>query len=129
MAAVARPGSDDTARKSRHKKTDFSKPARKDHGDAVVARGPKPPYKPRDGERPAYKGKSEGKPGGFKGKPGGGKPGGFKKADDGRPAKPRASANDTSKRFVPPGGKPAGRKGPGGKGGGQPPRRGGPKSG
>ena len=128
MAPVARPGSDDTARKSRHKKTDFSKPARKDHGDAVVARGPKPPYKPRDGERPAYKGKSDGKPGGFKGKPGG--KGGFNKADDSRPAKPKASANDTSKRFVPPGGKPAGRKGPGGKGrpgGGQPPRRGGPK--
>ncbi len=129
MAPVAQPGSDDTARKSRHKKTDFSKPARKDHGDAVVARGPKPPYKPRDGERPAYKGKSDGKPGGFKGKPGGGgKPGGFKKADDGRPAKPRASANDTSKRFVPPGGKPAGRKAPGGKGGAQPPKRGGPKA-
>ncbi|MCK0119826.1 DEAD/DEAH box helicase [Loktanella sp. F6476L] len=128
MAPVARPGSDDTARKSRHKKTDFSKPARKDHGDAVVARGPKPPYKPRDGERPAYKGKSDGgKPGGFKGKPGG-KSGGFKKSDDGRTAKPRASAGDTSKRFTPPGGKPGGRKGPGGKGGGQPPRRGGPKS-
>ena len=128
MAPVARPGSDDTTRKSRHKKTDFSKPARKDHGDAVVARGPKPPYKPRDGERPAYKGKSDGgKPGGFKGKPGG-KSGGFKKSDDGRPAKPRASAGDTSKRFTPPGGKPGGRKGPGGKGGGQPPRRGGPKS-
>jgi len=60
MAPVARPGSDDTTRKSRHKKTDFSKPARKDHGDAVVAKGgkpAKPPYKPRDGERPAYKGK------------------------------------------------------------------------
>jgi ATP-dependent RNA helicase DeaD len=128
MAPVAKPGSDDTARKSRHKKTDFSKPARKDHGDAVVAKGAKPPYKPRDGERPAYKGKSDSKPGGFKGKPGGGKPGGFKKSDDGRPAKPRASANDTSKRFVPPGGKPGGRKGPAGKGGGQPPKRGGPKA-
>jgi ATP-dependent RNA helicase DeaD len=128
MAPVARPGSDDTKRKSRHKKTDFSKPARKDHGDAVVARGPKPPYKPRDGERPAYKGKSDGKPGGFKGKPGG--KGGFKKSDDSRPAKPKASANDTSKRFVPPGGKSAGRKGPGGKGRPgvvQPPRRGGSK--
>jgi len=42
MAPVARPGSDDTTRKSRHKKTDFSKPARKDHGDAVVAKGGKP---------------------------------------------------------------------------------------
>ena len=127
MAPVAKPGTDDTARKSRHKKTDFSKPARKDHGDAVVARGAKPPYKPRDGERPAYKGKSDG----FKGKPGGGKSGGFKKSDDGRPAKPKASANDTSKRFVPPGGKPGGRKGPAGKGrpgGGQPPKRGGPKA-
>ena len=135
MAPVARPGSDDTKRKSRHKKTDFSKPARKDHGDAVVAKGAKPPYKPRDGERPAYKGKSDGKPGGFKGKSDGfkGKPGGkggFKKSDDGRPAKPKASASDPSKRFTPPGGKPSGRKGPGGKGrpgGGQPPRRGGGK--
>ena len=129
MPAVARPGSDDTARKSRHKKTDFSKPARKEHGDAVVAKGAKPPYKPRDGERPAYKGKSDGKPGGFKGKLRG--KGGFKKSDDGRPAKPRVKASDTSKRFTPPGGKPAGRKGPGGKGkpgGGQPPRRGGGKS-
>lgn len=128
MAPVAQPGSDDTARKSRHKKTDFSKPARKDHGDAVVAKGPKPPYKPRDGERPAYKGNSDSKPAGFKGKPSGGKPGGFKKADDARPAKPKASANDTSKRFVPPGGKPSARKAPAGKGGAHPPKRGGPKA-
>lgn len=124
---IAAPGSDDTKRKSRHKKTDFSKPKRKDHGDAVVAKGgkpAKPPYKSKSDDRPARKGKPDGKPGGFKGKQGG-KPG-FKKSDDSRPSKPRAKASDTSKRFTPPGGKPAGRKGPGGKGkpgGGQPPRR------
>jgi len=81
MAPVARPGSDDTTRKSRHKKTDFSKPARKDHGDAVVAKGgkpAKPPYKPRDDTSKRFTppgGKPSGRKGpGGKGKPGGGQP-------------------------------------------------------
>lgn len=124
-------------RKSRHKKSDFAKPDRKDHGDAVVAKSGakpgKPPYKPRDGERPAYsKGKpgdGRGKPSGFKGKPGGKAP--YKgRADDAPAAKPKPKASDTSKRFVPPGGKPSGPRKPGKPrtGGSQPPKRGGPKS-
>jgi ATP-dependent RNA helicase DeaD len=72
------------------------KPAWKDKGD-------KPAYKGKSdkpGEKPAWKGKSEGKP--------------AWKKPDGAPAKPKVSASDTSKRFVPPGGKPAGK--PAGKG-------------
>lgn len=147
------------AAKPRHKKSNFAKPERRDHGDAVVAI--KKPYKARDDEsRPAYKGKSEG----YKGKADGGKPAykgksegykgksddakpaykgkseGYKgKSDDSKPAykgkseggykgksdggfkgkpagaasgKPKPKASDTSKRFVPPGGKPAGRAAP-----------------
>jgi len=111
------------------KKPHQPKPARKDHGDAVVpakprgARDDKQPFKgkPKTGGKPAYKGKGEDRPrkgkGGdkppFKGKQGGkpgsrdkpaGKPGA--KGKDARPAKPRASASDTSRRFTPPGGKP-----------------------
>ncbi len=74
-----------------------------------------------DGGKPAYKGKSEG----YKGKSDGGKSDGGKsdggKSDGGKPAykgkpvgaasaKPKPKANDTSKRFVPPGGKPSPRK-------------------
>ena len=120
-------------RKSRHKKTDFAKPERRDHGDAVVAKSGKTPYKPRDGERPAYnKGKpgdGRGKPSGFKGKPGGKAP--YKgRSDDAPAAKPKPKASDTSKRFVPPGGKPSGPRKPGKPrpGGSQPPKRSGPKS-
>ena len=128
------------AAKPRHKKSNFAKPERRDHGDAVVAI--KKPYKARDDEsRPAYKGKSEG----YKGKADGAKPAykgkseGYKgKSDDAKPAykgksegykgksdggfkgkpagaasgKPKPKASDTSKRFVPPGGKPAGRAAP-----------------
>ena len=119
---------DDTApRKPR------SKPQRKDHGDALVAKKPpykgkdgkppykgkdgKPPYKGKDGDKPARKGKPGDKP--FR-KPGGDKP--FRKPEGGKPAgKPRASASDTSKRFVPPGGKPRGK--PGGKGPNATPKR------
>jgi len=100
---------DDTkARKPRHKSE------RPDHGDALVEKRKKPPYK----------GKSDGNKGGkpnsrgFKtdtkrGKPAGGKPEG----------KPKGNANDTSKRFTPPGGKSKPRKGLG-KGGNAAPRRG-----
>lgn len=147
------------AAKPRHKKSNFAKPERRDHGDAVVAI--KKPYKARDDEsRPAYKGKSEGYKGkadgakpaykgksegykgksddakpaykgkseGYKGKSDGSKPaykgkseGGYKGKSDGgfkgKPAgaasgKPKPKASDTSKRFVPPGGKPAGRAAP-----------------
>ncbi len=99
---------DHKARKPRHK------PERRDHGDALVEKRSKPPYKAKtDGKKPAGKGKpsynSDTKPR----KPGGGKPGG----------KPAGNANDTSKRFVPPGGKAKPRKGLG-KGGGAAPRRG-----
>lgn len=114
VAAIV-PGAADDSRpaKPRHKKSDFSKPARRDHGDALVPT--KKPYKARsdegkpawkgksDGGKPAYKGKSDG----YKGKSDGGKPGGFK----GKPgAKPKPKASDTSKRFTPPGGKPKPRK-------------------
>ena len=147
------------AAKPRHKKSNFAKPERKDHGDAVVAI--KKPYKSRDDEnRPSYKGKSEGYKGkadsvkpaykgkseGYKGKSDDAKPAykgkseGYKgKSDDSKPAyngkseggykgkseggfkgkpagaasgKPKSKASDTSKRFVPPGGKPAGRAAP-----------------
>ena len=74
--------------------------------------------------KPPYKGKSGGKKPAGKGKPsyssdtksrgaGGGKPGG----------KPAGNAKDTSKLFVPPGGKAKPRKGLG-KGGNAAPRRG-----
>ncbi|MDO7728280.1 MAG: DEAD/DEAH box helicase [Loktanella sp.] len=150
---------DRRAAKPRHKKSNFAKPERRDHGDAVVAI--KKPYKARDDEsRPAYKGKSEGYKGkadgakpaykgkseGYKGKSDDAKPAykgkseGYKgKSDDSKPAykgkseggykgksdggfkgkpagaasgKPKPKASDTSKRFVPPGGKPAGRAAP-----------------
>ena len=94
---------DHKARKPRHK------PERRDHGDAVVEKRGKPPYKAKtEGKKPAGKGKpsfnSDTKPR---------KPGG---------AKPTSNANDPSKRFVPPGGKAKPRKGLG-KGGGATPRR------
>ncbi|MDC1399251.1 DEAD/DEAH box helicase [Yoonia sp.] len=99
---------DHKARKPRHK------PERRDHGEALVEKRGKP----------AFKGKSDGKKPGGKGKPpynADAKPRG---ASAGKPAgKPRASANDTSKRFVPPGGKAKPRKAPG-KGGSAAPRRG-----
>lgn len=132
---------DDTPRKPR------SKPQRKDHGDALVAKKPpykgksdgKPPYKGKDG-KPPFKGKDGDKPA-RKGKPGdkpfrkpdgdkpfrkptGDKP--FRKPEGGKPTgKPRANAKDTSKRFVPPGGKPSGkpRGKPGGKGPNATPKR------
>ena len=89
---------DDTkARKPRHK------PERRDHGDALVEkRANKPPYKGKsDGKKPTGKGKPP-----YKGDD---KPRG---AAGGKPAgKPRGNANDTSKRFVPPGGKAKPRKG------------------
>ena len=152
------PGAADDTPKPRKPR---SKPERRDHGDAVVdlnkpraaprakpvwkgksddtrpARAPyraegdakpaykgksegKPPYKGKSDDKPGHKGKSDGKPAwkgksddkpGYKGKSEG-KPA-WKKPDN--PAKPKANASDTSKRFVPPGGKPGPRK-PGGKG-------------
>ncbi len=113
VAAIV-PGAADDSRpaKPRHKKSDFSKPARRDHGDALVPT--KKPYKARseDGGKPAYKGKSDGfkgkSGGGYKGKSDGGKPG-FKKGGAAG-GKPKPKASDTSKRFVPPGGKAKPRK-------------------
>ncbi|MEN8896355.1 MAG: DEAD/DEAH box helicase [Yoonia sp.] len=118
IAAIQPRGDDTRPAKPRHKKSDFSKPARKDHGDALVAK--KKPYKARseDGGKPAYKGKPDGykgksdggykgKPDGYKGKSDGGKSS-FKKA--GAAGKPKPKATDTSKRFVPPGGKAKPRK-------------------
>jgi len=95
-------------RKPRHK------PERRDHGEALTEKRGKPPYKGKsDGKKPTGKGKppynADGKPR----KPGGGKANG----------KPAGNAKDTSKRFVPPGGKSKPRKGLG-KGGGAAPRRG-----
>ncbi|WP_110278675.1 DEAD/DEAH box helicase [Loktanella sp. PT4BL] len=99
---------DHKARKPRHK------PERRDHGEALTEKRSKPPYKGKsDGKKPAGKGKppynADSKPR----KPGAGKPTG----------KPAGNAKDTSKRFVPPGGKAKPRKGLG-KGGGAAPRRG-----
>lgn len=125
---------DDSPRKPR------AKPERRDHGDALVpkrakptgdkpaykGKSDKPPYKGKS-DKPPYKGKSDKPP--FKGKsdgsrpaPKGGKPTAKQGRDASSPAKPRPSASDTSKRFVPPGGKAKPRK-PGGKGGSAPPRR------
>ncbi|MEJ6398157.1 DEAD/DEAH box helicase [Yoonia sp. 208BN28-4] len=131
VAPIAGAADDTAPRKSRHTKTNFAKPERRDYDGAVTAKSGKPPYKGgRDdkpsGGKPGYKGKSDGYKGkseGYKGKP----------RSEGAPAKPKAKASDTSKRFVPPGGKAkprhkAGGK-PGGKGAGSgPPRRSGPKS-
>ena len=102
---------DDTkARKPRHK------PARKDHGDALVEKRSKPPYKAKsDGNKSPHKGKSSYNSDTKPRKPGSGKPGG----------KPAGNAGDTSKRFTPPGGKTKPRKGLG-KGGNATPRRGKP---
>ena len=96
-------------RKPRHK------PERRDHGDALVEKRSKPPYKGKsDGGKPAYKGKSDGGKPAYKGKSDGGPRGG-------KPAgKPKGNAKDTSKRFVPPGGG----KGKPRKGGNTPPRKG-----
>lgn len=84
------------------------KKERRDHGDALVEKRPgKPPYR---------------------GKPAGKKPGKPGHKPDAKPrdtGKPQASAKDTSKRFVPPGGKAKPRKSPG-KGGHTTPRRGKP---
>ncbi|MGJ8624062.1 MAG: DEAD/DEAH box helicase [Yoonia sp.] len=96
---------DDTqARKPRHK------PARRDHGEALAPKRGKPPFKGKsDGKKPPYKGKSGDGP--------------DRKPRDAGAGKPKANAKDTSKRFVPPGGKAKPRKGLG-KGGGAAPRRG-----
>ena len=137
IAPIAGAADDNAPRKSRHKKTDFGKPVRKDHGEAVAPIAKKAPYKaktddkPRGkapyGDKPAYKGKSDGGKPAYKGKSDGGKPA-YKGKSDAGPAKPKASPNDTSKRFVPPGGKPSVRKGAPAKGkprgGAATPRRG-----
>lgn len=99
---------DHKARKPRHK------PERRDHGEALTEKRGKPPYKGKsDGKKPGGKGKSGYNADSKPRKPGAGKPGG----------KPAGNAKDTSKRFVPPGGKAKPRKGLG-KGGGAAPRRG-----
>ena len=126
VAAIAPTGDGERAAKPRHKKSNFAKPERRDHGDAVVST--KKPYKAEgykgksDGPKPAYKGKSEGYKGksddkpAYKGKSDGAKPGfkgkseGYKGKPAGAAGKPKAKAADTSKRFVPPGGKPKPRK-------------------
>ena len=103
IQAIPGAADDYTARKPRHK------PERRDHGDALVAKKGKAPYKAKsDGGKPAYKGKSDGAKPAYKGKSTGGKPA-FKGKSDG--GKPRSTANDTSKRFTPPGGKAKPRKG------------------
>ena len=62
---------------------------------------PKKTYASKGDEaRPFVKREGAGKPGGFKGGAGGKKP--FDRAGADRPAKPKADARDTSKRFVPP---------------------------
>ena len=99
---------DHKARKPRHK------PERRDHGEALTEKRGKPPYKGKsDGKKPPFKGKSGYNSDTKPRKPGSGKPTG----------KPQGNAKDTSKRFVPPGGKAKPRKGLG-KGGNAAPRRG-----
>ncbi|WP_298258905.1 DEAD/DEAH box helicase [uncultured Litoreibacter sp.] len=63
----------------------------------------KKPFKKADGDKPFRK--NDGDKPRFDKKPGGKKP--FKKSEGGKPAgkRPSSSANDTSKRFTPPGGK------------------------
>ncbi|MBU2361126.1 MAG: DbpA RNA binding domain-containing protein, partial [Alphaproteobacteria bacterium] len=113
-------------------KSDEARPARAPYradGDAKPAyKGKtdgKPAWKGKSDDKPGYKGKADGKPpykGKSDGKPGE-KPAWKGKSDakpawkkpDGAPAKPKASASDTSKRFVPPGAKAGPRK-PAGKG-------------
>ena len=90
------------------------KPERRDHGDALTEKRSKPPYKGKsDGKKPPYKGKSGDSTDRKPRATAGGKPAG----------KPKGNAKDTSKRFVPPGGKAKPRKGLG-KGGAGAPRRG-----
>ncbi len=90
-----------------------SKPARRDHGDALVEKRAKPPHKGKSGgKKPSQKGKSGYNSDTKPGKPRAGKSG----------EKPASNAKDTSKRFTPPGGKPKPRKGLG-KGGNATPRR------
>ena len=101
-------GKSDGGKPAYKAKSDSGKPPYKGKSD-----GPKPPYKGKsDDGKPAYKGKSDGGKPAYKGKSDGGKPAYKGKSED-RPRsdKPRPSANDTSKRFVPPGGKPSPRKG------------------
>ncbi len=132
QAKIVSGAGDDPRSNKGARKPHQPKPARKDHGDALVPAKPhragdndkpfkgkpksggKPPYKgkgedkPRNGrgrDKPPFKGKDGGKPG-FKDKAGS-KPG--QKGKDAKSAKPRASASDTSKRFTPPGGKPKAR--------------------
>jgi ATP-dependent RNA helicase DeaD len=63
---------------------------------------PKKTFAPKGDEaRPFVKREGAGKPGGFKSHAAGGKKP-FDRAGSDRPAKPRADAKDTSKRFVPP---------------------------
>ncbi len=90
-----------------------SKPARRDHGDALVEKRAKPPHTGKPGgKKPSQKGKSGYNSDTKPGKPRAGKSG----------EKPPGNAKDTSKRFTPPGGKPKPRKGLG-KGGNATPRR------
>jgi len=112
LAAIApiSGAADDRPRKPR------AKPERRDHDGAVSPK--KKPYAPKGGDKPSFKGKG-GKPP-FK-KRDGDKPD-FKGKSGGKPSKPKANASDTSKRFVPPGGKAKPRK-PGSRGGSAPPRR------
>ncbi len=93
-----------------------TKPERRDHGEALVEKRKKPPFKGKsDGKKPTTKGKSSYKSDTKPRKPGSDKPGG----------KSAGNAKDTSKRFVPPGGKSKPRKGLG-RGGHATPRRGKP---
>jgi ATP-dependent RNA helicase DeaD len=96
---AARPAREDgerPARKPYAPKSDGFKP--REDGDR-----PKKTFAPRgDDARPFAKRDGAGKPGGFKSAgPGGKKPYDRAAATD-RPAKPKADARDTSKRFVPP---------------------------
>ena len=113
---AARGASDGPARKPYAGKSEGYKPRTEGFKPREDGERPKKPYAPKadgfrpreDGDRPkktfAARG-DDARP--FVKRDGAGKPGGFKKPFDraaasDRPAKPRADAKDTSKRFVPP---------------------------
>lgn len=113
---AARGASDGPARKPYAGKSEGYKPRTEGFKPREDGERPKKPYAPKaegfrpreDGDRPkktfAVRG-DDARP--FVKRDGAGKPGGFKKPFDraaasDRPAKPRADAKDTSKRFVPP---------------------------
>ena len=118
--------------KPRGDATPYKSKAKAPYKTADGKPGGKKPYAKPDGDRPAYRARTDaasdgGKPA-YKGKPGPKKP--YDKGPAPAATAPRQNASDTSKRFTPPGAKQAPRPGKStfrGKGGNATPKRGGPK--